>query len=283
MDWTTSPSDFYPAAIAHLVCLRSTMASPLVTNFVDAAIAQLRRLDLMRWPGPVPEPMRDASIPPCDDWIGWRPTPSTVTAPDLDGLESETGLAFPPLYRDFLQYRHFVELIEAGVRFERHLCHDWRDTLRKKYFRSWPRERILDVGLLPFGDESFMDAGPACFDTRHPIADGDCPVVFWDHEWVGTDKEIQPLFSSCRKMFQCLLLVATTNFSFIYHRDDDDPSLLPQKQELLAQFLGLDPGGAGGPARDYLEFLGCRERRLIPIAAATPAWALSSLHSIWRG
>lgn len=42
----------------------------------------------------------------------------------LDALERETGLAFPPLYRDFLQYQHFVDLTEVGVRFERHLCHD---------------------------------------------------------------------------------------------------------------------------------------------------------------
>ena len=96
-----------------------------------------------------------------------------------------------------------------------------------------------------------MNAGPVCFDTRHRAADGDCPVVFWDHEWVATDKEVQPMFSSCRKMFECLSLVAATDFSFIYHFDDDDSSLLPQKRELLAQFLSLDPEGAGGPAREY--------------------------------
>jgi len=154
------------------------MPSPVVTNFVDAAIAQLRRIDLMRWPGKLPEPMRDASIPSSKDWVGWKPISSTVTDADLDALERETGLAFPPLYRDFLQDRHFVSLTETGVRFERHLCHDWRETLRKAYFRSWPREQILDVGLLPFGDEALMDAGPVCFDTRYRIAYGDCPVVF---------------------------------------------------------------------------------------------------------
>ena len=96
------------------------MPSPVVTSFVDAAIAQLRRLDLMRWPGKLPEPMRDASIPSSKDWVGWKPISSTVTDADLDALERETGLAFPPLYRDFLQDRHFVSLTETGVRFERH-------------------------------------------------------------------------------------------------------------------------------------------------------------------
>jgi len=227
------------------------MPNPLVTEFVDAAIARLRRLDLMRWPGKLPEPMLDPSIPPSNDWVGWQPIASTVMDADLDLLERETGLAFPPLYRDFLKYRHFVHLTETGVRFERHLCQRWQETLRKAYFHSWPRERILDVGLLPFGDEALMDAGPVCFDTRHRTADRDCPVVFWDHEWVGTKKEVQQMFSSCRKMFECLSLVAATDFNFIYHDEDDDSSLLPKKRELLARFLSLDPDGAGGPAKEY--------------------------------
>lgn len=226
-----------------------------VTDFVDAAIAQLQRLDLMRWPGDLPGPMRDASITPSDDddddWIGWQPIPSTVADADLDLLEREIGLLFPPLYREFLKYRHFAELTEAGVRFNPHLCHDWQETLRNAYFHSWPRERILDVGLIPFGDEALMDAGPVCFDTRHRMADGDCPVVFWDHEWVGTENEVQPLFSSCRKMFECLSLVAASDLSVGSRDDAADSSLLPHKRELLEQFLSLDPDGAGGPAREY--------------------------------
>lgn len=227
------------------------MPNPLVTGFVDAAIAQLRRLDFMRCPCKLPEPMRDVSIPPSQDWVGWQPIPSRVTDLELDSLERETGLPFPPLYREFLKYQHFVALTEDGVRFEPHLCHNWQETLREAYFRSWPRECILDVGLLPFGDEALMDAGPVCFDTRRRLADGDCPVVFWDHEWVGSKKEVQLMFSSCRKMFECLSLAAATDFSFIHPGVDGDPSLLPRKRELLAKFLSLDPDGAGAAGREY--------------------------------
>ena len=219
------------------------MLDRVVTDFVDAAFAQLRRQDAMRCPGKVPDAMRDDSIVPSDDWVGWKPIPSTVTDSDLDTLEQETGLPFPPLYRDFLQYRHFVSM-ECGIRFEPHLCHNWREKLRAAYFHSWSRERILDIGLLPFGDEKMLDAGPVCFDTRRRMADGDCPVVFWDHEWVDTNKEIQPMFSSCRRMFECLSLVATTDF-------DDEIELLPQKRAFMARFLSLDPEGAGGSAKNY--------------------------------
>ena len=79
----------------------------------------------------------------------------------------------------------------------------------------------------------------------------DCPVVFWDHEWVGTEKEIQPMFSSSAKMFECLRVVATSDVDFVYHDESDDPALLPKKRALLAEFLSIDPEGAGGPAREY--------------------------------
>ena len=227
------------------------MPSALVTNYVDAAVAQLRRLNLMLSPGKLPDQMRDFAIPPSNDWLGWRPIPSTVTDSVLHALEHETGLAFPPLYRDFLQYQHFVTLTEAGVRFEPHLCNDWQERLRSAYFRSWPRNRIIDVGLLPFGSEAWMDAGSVCFDTSRRRGDGDCPVVFWDHEWVNTDREVRLMFSSCAKMFECLAVVAATDLRFFHHDHNDDPSLLPKKQELMARFLLIDADGAGGSARDY--------------------------------
>jgi hypothetical protein len=225
-----------------------TIAMPdsIVKEYVDAALAQLRGWDMMRWPGALPEAMQDPSIPPIDDWVGWKAIESTVTDSDLDSLEQELGLAFPPLYREFLQYRHFVGLTERGVRFERHLCHDWRERLRREYFHGWPRERIVDVGLIPFGSEAFMDAGSVCFDTRRRETGGDCPVVFWDHEWIGTENEIQPMFSSSRKMFECLAFVAATDIDCFH-----PAASYEEAQESLSTFLSIDPQGAGGEARRY--------------------------------
>jgi hypothetical protein len=97
-----------------------------------------------------------------------------------------------------------------------------------------------------------MDAGPVCFDTRHQFADGDCPIVFWDHEWVDTEKEIQPMFSNSAAMFRCLLFITQAPLGFFHHdATRDDPALLPKKRELLRQFLNLDPEGAGSAAKDY--------------------------------
>lgn len=215
----------------------TSFSARAASDYVDAAVAWLQRQDLMRFPGPVPEAMLDPTIQPMDDWVGWKPVSSTVSDSDLDEIEGRAGAAFPPVYREFLKYKHFIMLTELGVRFERHLCTDWKQALLSVMFNQWKPERMVGIGLLPFGCETFMDAGPVCFDTRARLPDGDCPVVFWDHEWVRTEKEVQPLFSSARRMFECLIVVANS---------DAAPTAA-----VVRRFFEIDPAGAGGPARPY--------------------------------
>jgi hypothetical protein len=229
------------------------MSASIVKQYVDGALAQMRRLNLMRSPGKLPDEMRDSSVTPSKDWLGWKAIPSTVTDRDLHDLEGEIKLVFPPMYREFLKYVHFVNLDETAIRFEKHLIHEWKETLRKNYFRGWPRERILDIGLIPFGDECRMDAGPVCFDTRKRLPDGECPIVFWDHEWVNTKHEIKPLFSSAAKMFACLAFTTSTDLNFLVDLEDDDEQVLETKADLRKKFLEIDPDGAGGVAREYWE------------------------------
>jgi len=222
--------------------------STLPKQYVEKSAAWLQQLNLMRLPRvDMPEEMRDPNIQQEDDWTGWRIIPSTVSSQELDELEARIGLTFPPYYHQFLQSYHFCELV--GMGFCRHPIHKWRQELLFLYeaYSGLPLSR----GLLPFGEEPMMDAGPVCFDTRNPMEDGDCPVVFWDHDGVGTDKEICLLFSCSAVMFRCLNFMAEAEVNFIYHDEDDPPEELPLKQGLMAEFLALDPEGAGGVARDY--------------------------------
>jgi hypothetical protein len=225
----------------------------VVSEYVSAALDQLRRGNGMRLPlRDMPEEMRDRTIPDSKDWIGWKPVPSTVTEEQLDELEREIGLAFPPPYRRFLRTSHFYELTEVGVRFERHPVRSWRAELVHLYEEVWWPERIIGRGLIPFGSETFCDTGLVCFDTRSRQADGDCPVVIWDHEWMDTDREVQPMFSSSLKMFECLCIAARDDTGFCYYdpqRDTADD--LAEKRRQLRRFLACDPDGAGGPARAY--------------------------------
>ncbi len=234
------------------------MLSAVVTTYVDEALAQLRRLGLMRSPVAVSPAMQDRSVASSGNGSAWTPIPSEVSDADLDELEAESGIKYPPLYRDFLRYRHFVELTSLGIAFRRHLPGTWRETLRSSYFQEWRRERIVDVGLLPFATETLAEAGPVCFDTRVRSGGGDCPVVFWDHEWVDTDREVRPMFSSTRKMFECLTLVAQTDFDFFDASSRDDAQRTEEKRDKLRMFLALDPFGAGGNARTYWTRWGVR-------------------------
>lgn len=205
--------------------------NPIVTKYVEAALAQLRRLDLDYSPGDLPPAMRDESRSARDDWRPWKAIPSTASGSDISNLERISGLRFPSAYQDFLRYRHFVDLTEKGMRFERHLPGRWQRDLEELY-RAY--REVIALRLLPFGSESFMDAGPVCFDFRAPTVSDDPPIVFWDHEFAGTKKAIQPMFSGVSAMFRCLTVVAEAN--------DKVP---------LDQFFAEDPVGAGGMAKDY--------------------------------
>lgn len=236
--------------------------SPAI-RYVDAAIEYLRRDDLLRSPDPdMPIEMRDANISPMSDWLAWKPIPSTVTEGDINELHAHFGGALPPLYIEMLKYVHFYDLTERGVRFECHLVGKWKQQLINLYdiYReSFP----CGSHLVPFGSETFMDAGPVCFDYNNRLPNSDCPVVFWDHGWANTDRAIRLLFSSSEKMFESLLFAATSEIDFLYHDPDYDAAeVLPRKQELLAEFLAIDPDGAGGPAREYWTCWGVSPRAM---------------------
>lgn len=223
---------------------------PYIADFYDAA-ASADFADLRRSPDPnMPVEMHDPkSIDSGDGWIGWRLIPSTVTDLELDELESTFGITYPPIYRAFLKIYHHYDLPSFGVRFSRNIIHRWKKDFEQDYTAY---ATVLEQGLLPIGEETFMDAGAVCFDTRHPSPDGDCPVVFWDHEWVGTEREIRPLFSSGELMFASLAFALYADGDFAYHNsEEDDPARLPLKKKKMNVFLDIDPEGAGGVAREY--------------------------------
>lgn len=184
-------------------------------------------------------------------WIAGL-APGTVTNSELDEIEQSVGLSYPPLYRHFLKVHHFTSFDCVILRFESHPKETWKQKLDTLYHRAWSPDRLLGVGLIPFGMESLAEAGPVCFDTRDRSRIPDYSVVVWDHDWVGSEKEISPLFSSSEAMYRCLLFFATQEINFFYHDEKVDPAEeLEIKRKLLRDFLDLDPLGAGSQAIDH--------------------------------
>jgi hypothetical protein len=116
-------------------------------------------------------------------------------------------------------------------------------------------EAARSLGLIPFGDEAMMDAGPLCFDGRGGSDPDRWPVTYWDHEWEGTDQQIgPPIFSSFEKLIECCThyMNAAADAKASPTSDggeEDDP--VKARGEWISSMIALDPNGAGGPGRAY--------------------------------
>jgi hypothetical protein len=128
------------------------------------------------WAGPV-----DA-----DGWVDWKLLPSTLTAADVTNLEEEFQVLFPPSFKAYLQARfHRFTQVHSARHDEQILFPSLpaREPLRRlrDQLKAW---RVLTrADLIPFAQ--WGDGwGPMCFDTRRRHQDGDCPILWLDHEEV---------------------------------------------------------------------------------------------------
>lgn len=164
---------------------------------------------------------KDAGVPTemqvgevnAEGWVEWRVLPSTLTEAEVTAVEKEFGVQFPPLFRAYLlarfqlfdqvQSRRYDQLVfmtdtPAGKPLKplRELMKAWRP--------------LIDAGYVPFAQ--WGDGwGPMCFDSVKRAADGECPIVWMDHEALiplGSDRcrqresvlpLVQPLYGSCRE------------------------------------------------------------------------------------
>lgn len=157
----------------------------------------------------------DMRVGPVDaeGWVEWKPIPSTLSEADVVDLENEFGVQFPPLFKAYLlaRYQLFDQLqsprhgesllmtaVPSGQRLEpmREILEVWQP--------------LVSAGFIPFAD--WGDGyGPVSFDTSKRASDGDCPVVWMDHEPLvdlGDDLSgeqdslstlVQPLYGSFRE------------------------------------------------------------------------------------
>jgi hypothetical protein len=163
----------------------------------------------------------DAGIPPVmqvgevndEGWVEWQVLPSTLTVAEVAAVEGEFGVSFPPLFRAYLLARfHLFDQVQS----RRYNQLIWMtDTPAGRPLRplrqlmlSW--QPLTAAGYVPFAQ--WGDSwGPMCFDTAGRRADGDCPVVWMDHEALvplGSERcrlreavapLAQPLYESCRE------------------------------------------------------------------------------------
>jgi hypothetical protein len=163
----------------------------------------------------------DAGVPPemqvgqvtADGWVEWRVLPSTLNEADVTALEGELGVQFPPLFRAYLLARfQLFEQVKSRLYNQQIMMTDTPAGIPLRPLRglllAW--RPLLEAGFVPFAE--WGDGwGPMCFDSAQRRADGECPVVWMDHEALIPLGEAQcrqrrsvaplarPLYQSCKE------------------------------------------------------------------------------------
>lgn len=162
----------------------------------------------------VPPEMFDGDVND-EGWVAWRLLPSTLSDSDVTRLETEYAVEFPPLFRAYLlawfqlfdqihSTRHDQLIFNTDV--------PSNDPLGpiSGLIDAW--QPLLSAQFVPFAE--WGDGwGPMCFDTVNRLDDGDCPIVWMDHDLLiplGLDKlrdreavlpHVNPLYDSYRDFF----------------------------------------------------------------------------------
>jgi hypothetical protein len=164
---------------------------------------------------------KDAGVPPemqvgevnVEGWVEWRVLPSTLTEAEVIAVEKEFGVQFPPVFRAYLLARFQLFNQVKSRRYDQQIL--MTDTPARKplkplrgLMKAW--RLLIDAGFVAFAQ--WGDGwGPMCFDGVQRGADGECPVVWMDHELLiplGPNKcrqresvlpLVQPLYGSCKE------------------------------------------------------------------------------------
>ncbi len=195
--------------------MASTEDIAWVGQLVDAYAvgADRRGVASERPEGPGVPPAMQAGEIDADGWVEWRVLPSTLSEVEVTQFEDKCGARLPPLFRAYLLARfHLFDQVTSRRHDQLILL---ADTPAGKplapllqLVSAW--RPLIHAGFIPFAE--WGDGwGPMCFDTARRAPDGDCPVVWMDHERLAslseeqcrTRKKVlplaQPLYRSCRE------------------------------------------------------------------------------------
>ncbi len=133
--------------------------------------------------GGVPPEMFDGEID-AEGWVGWEMLPSTLSQEDIVRLESEFRIDFPPLFRAYLlaRFQLFDQIYSAQYDqaiFNVDVPSNNPLGPIRDLINAWIP--LLSASYIPFAQ--WGDGwGPMCFDTENRNDNGDCPIVWMDHE-----------------------------------------------------------------------------------------------------
>lgn len=130
----------------------------------------------------IPQEMYLEDYDPRKEYKTWKPIKSVVTDDSLNELEGKLKLNLPKSYREFLKYKHFVELQidDFAVSFPKHLPNTYQETLEDFMLNIYEPRYLVNKKLICFA--SFQDIGFLCFDATEPKHENEYKIMFLDHE-----------------------------------------------------------------------------------------------------
>lgn len=169
----------------------------------------------------VPPEMFDGDVDG-EGWVAWRMLPSTLSNADVFQLENEFSIQFPPLFRAYLlaAFQLFDQIL--STRYDQLIFNTDVPSNNplgptRNLIVAW--KPLLSAKFIPFAE--WGDGwGPMCFDVKNRRDDGDCPIVWMDHELLipmGEEKcgdhdsvlpHVNPLYESYREFFEDAFSVA---------------------------------------------------------------------------
>jgi hypothetical protein len=182
-----------------------------------------------------------------EGWVEWRVLPSTLSEADLLELETKFRMHLPPLFRAYLLARlHMFDQVTSR-RYDQLIL--MTDTPAGKPLAPLLRQLsawrpLIDAGFIPFAE--WGDGwGPMCFDTSRRVPDGDCPVIWMDHEvLVPLGKErwriretVLPLAQPLYDSFRDLLLDVFGGATKLPGADASEPPRNSTRARLAARIL----------------------------------------------
>jgi len=130
----------------------------------------------------VPKEMIDLSIDAEEEYIGWKAIPSKITNEEILRLENDLKCKLPKSYKEFLQYKYFMELHlpDIAIRIHNILPDSKLENLRYMNLEVNVPEEIIEKGYFYFGD--FSDYGLLVFDTNKLKEENEFEVIFMMHD-----------------------------------------------------------------------------------------------------
>jgi hypothetical protein len=121
-----------------------------------------------------------------EGWVEWRVLPSNLNECEVTATEMEFAVQFPPLFRGYLLARfHMFDQVKSRRYNQLIFMTDTPAGRPLKPLRdlmlAW--RPLISAGYIPFAE--WGDSwGPMCFDGFRRGTNGDCPIVWMDHELI---------------------------------------------------------------------------------------------------